>query len=113
MIMDDKDTLLVEEFLHQTRQDIPDNGFTDRGMEHIPEPTFTWDRLVQWACYVIVAVVIIFGGGLEIVRDTISDYSVSRNLIHTLLENGIYTIVFVILTSGVMIYNLKDILKEN
>ncbi len=113
MIMEDKDALLVEEFLHQTMQDIPDNGFTDKVMEHIPAPSITWDRVTQWVCYAIVASVIAFGGGLDILRDTLSDYSSTKKLLHSLLENGIYITTFVVLTSGIVIYNLKDILWED
>lgn len=98
----------VEAFLKQNKQDIPDNGFTDRVMENLPAPRFSLDKAVQILCYFIVATIVVLGGGWEMVSGILANAHSLVDIILDLTRNSIYIVVFAVLTTISVVYNYKD-----
>ena len=98
----------VTQFLQQNKQEISDNGFSERVMETIPAAKWDWDRILQVICYIIVASVVVFGGGEEMLNEMFANSSTLKDLLLNLAQNCLYIIVFAILVSASTVYNFKD-----
>lgn len=65
--MTDNDNLLIEEFFKQaTRQQIEDNGFTERVMNQLPGRMLRFERIWTAGCIVIAAILFTFFHGWEL-----------------------------------------------
>ncbi len=98
----------IEQYLHQTRQDIPDDGFTQRVMQNLPSRRINWDKIAQTVCYVIIAVILIFGGGINLLKEILVAGSSLSELFTTLLRNSVHILTFILLAIAALIYNCKD-----
>ena len=101
-MIDDNDRLLQQFFSEAASQQIEDNGFTERVMQHLPS-RMTWVvRIWNTVCIVLFAVLfVVFRGWdllavqLEVMLRTMSTHSFSINLLM------MFTIVFGLLFVGV------------
>lgn len=109
--MEDKDNILVDQFLKSTKQDIHDDGFTDEIFQKIPEPILSWNHISQWLCYAIVFCVLVFGGGWEMISNTLAETTSYKHTMNTLMQDGYYIIIFSIITLNTLYYNFKDKLE--
>jgi len=74
--MEDNDRL-IEQFMKQSRQEIADNGFTERVMRSLPEPKAQHDWLpAVWNGVMIVVAIVLFVlfGGVTIVQNALYHY---------------------------------------
>ena len=101
-MIDDNDRLLQQFFSEATSQQIEDNGFTERVMQHLPSRMNWFVRIWNTVCIVLFAVLfVVFRGWdllavqLEVMLRTMSTHSFSVNLLM------MFTIVFGLLFVGV------------
>ena len=101
-MIDDNDRLLQQFFSEAASQQIEDNGFTERVMQHLPSRMNWFVRIWNTVCIVLFAVLfVVFRGWdllavqLEVMLRTMSTHSFSINLMM------IFTIVFGLLFVGV------------
>lgn len=74
--MDDNERLIAE-FMKQSRQDIADNGFTERVMRGLPEskPQHDWlPTIWNVVMMVIVAILFVALGGVGILKNVLYQY---------------------------------------
>ena len=101
-MIDDNDRLLQQFFSEAASQQIEDNGFTERVMQHLPSRMNWFVRIWNTVCIVLFAVLfVVFQGWdllavqLEVMLRTMSTHSFSINLLM------VFTIVFGLLFVGV------------
>ena len=101
-MIDDNDRLLQQFFSEAASQQIEDNGFTERVMQHLPSRMNWFVRIWNTVCIVLFAVLfVVFRGWdllavqLEVMLRTMSTHSFSINLLM------MFTIVFGLLFVGV------------
>ena len=101
-MIDDNDRLLQQFFSEAASQQIEDNGFTERVMQHLPSRMNWFVRIWNTVCIVLFAVLfVVFRGWdllavqLEVMLRTMSTHSFSVNLLM------VFTIVFGLLFVGV------------
>jgi hypothetical protein len=101
-MIDDNDRLLQQFFSEAASQQIEDNGFTERVMQHLPSRMNWFVRIWNTVCIVLFAVLfVVFRGWdllavqLEVMLRTMSTHSFSVNLLM------MFTIVFGLLFVGV------------
>ena len=101
-MIDDNDRLLQQFFSEAASQQIEDNGFTERVMQHLPSRMNWFVRIWNTVCIVLFAVLfVVFRGWdllavqLEVLLRTMSTHSLSINLLM------LFTIVFGLLFVGV------------
>lgn len=64
--MTDNDDFILDQFFQAARaEQIPDNGFSRRVMERLPERQYQLSRVWTWACIVMALVVFTFIGGWQ------------------------------------------------
>ena len=73
MVMEDRDNIMIEEFLKQAaRQQIEDNGFTERVMAQLPDRRIETVRRLSrlWTVFCVVTAGILFFafGGLQMMK---------------------------------------------
>ena len=101
-MIDNNDLLLQQFFSEAANQQIDDNGFTERVMQHLPSRMNWFVRIWNTVCIVLFAVLfVVFRGWdllavqLEVMLRTMSTQSFSINLLM------VFTIVFGLLFVGV------------
>ena len=101
-MIDDNDRLLQQFFSEAAGQQIEDNGFTERVMQHLPSRVNWFVRIWNTVCIGLFAVLfVVFRGWdllavqLEVMLRTMSTQSFSINLLM------VFTIVFGLLFVGV------------
>ena len=101
-MIEDNDSLLQQFFSEAASQQIEDNGFTERVMQHLPSRMNWFVRIWNTVCIVLFAVLfVVFRGWdllavqLEVMLRTMSTHSFSINLLM------MFTIVFGLLFVGV------------
>ncbi|MCQ2096135.1 MAG: DUF5056 domain-containing protein [Bacteroidaceae bacterium] len=98
----------IDQYLRQNRQTIHDDGFTQRVIENLPARKVDWDGIVQVFCHIIIAFILIFGGGADMLKEIIAAGSTLSGFLDTLLRNGLHLLVFTGLAIAWAIHNYKD-----
>lgn len=69
--MDNKDDILLEQFLAPARKEIADNGFTEKVIRRLPEQEFLYSPATDFLVKLLVAILFVVSGGLTALADNL------------------------------------------
>lgn len=114
MDMNDNDNLLIQSFFDQHRQEpLPDNGFSERVMQQIPQyrtpRTVIRSRVWTVFCCCVAVILFVFFGGIDLLKADVMHllYGLAVYLFRLAARPGVVALIYLgsLVLTAVGIYN--------
>lgn len=99
---------LIKSFLLSQKREIPDNGFSRKVMDSIPDNKYNWGRWITLSCWILGIALFVLLGGVNVIVGTFCDILTSQSTQHLLMTSIPKLVLGMLIFTGTVVYHLVN-----